>query len=88
MSQDFVASADLMAHSATLHSMTHAVLVLMVPLKPAIPLNPPDIVSKNDEWFSINMNNMERSKPYMMTFEDSKYVFWKTKNDSLVIREV
>ena len=55
---------------------------------PNIPLNPPDIVSKNNEGFSIDMNNMEQGRPYMMTFDGSKYVLWKNENGSLVIREV
>ena len=52
-----------------------------------VPLDPPNIVTKHADGFSIDTNNMEPLMPYMMTFEDSKYVFWKNTNGSLVIRE-
>lgn len=88
MNPNLMISTALTARGMAFHSMTHTVLAIVVPLKPNIPLDPPDIVSKNDEGFSINMNNMERSKPYMMTFEDSKFVLWKNKDGALVIKEI
>lgn len=79
----------LVACGMVFHGMTsHVETIAEMLSKLDIPLDSQDIVSKNDEGFSIDMNNMERLKPYMMTFEGSKYVLWKTGNDALVIREV
>lgn len=69
--------------------LTARVMALVPPaLKVDIPWDPPEIVLKNADGFSIDTKNMERFKLYMMTFMDSTYVIWKDRNDALVITEV
>lgn len=84
-------SLDLMPGGAAVFSnmMVHSMVSVQVVVNMmAVPLDPPDIVTKRADGFSIDMNNMEPLMPYMMTFEDSKYVLWKNENGALVIREI
>ena len=53
-----------------------------------IPRDPPEIVTKNDEGFSIDTNNMKQGWPYLMTFRDSTYVMWKTGKGDVLMKEV
>ena len=53
-----------------------------------IPVNPPKIVLIEGDQFSIDMNEMETLRPYMMTFLDSRYMFWKNQKGALVLTEV
>ena len=53
-----------------------------------IPMNPQDIVLIEGDEFRIDMNNMELLQPYLMTFLDSRYMFWKNQSGALVLVEV
>ena len=56
----------------------------MIPLQ----VNPPDIVTIEDDEFRIDMNNMKPGRPYMMKFEGSTYVILKNGDGALVMEEV
>lgn len=88
MSLNQMSSKDLAACGLVFSGTVMRVMPFRLILAPDIPLDPPDIVSKNGEGFSINMNNMEQGRHYMMTFEGSKFVLWKNYAGALVIREV
>ena len=88
MSLNLMSGDGLTARGMAFHGMVFHFAIVTPLVKAGIPLDPPDIVSKNDEGFSVDTNNMERLRPYMMTFKDSKYVIWKDENDALVIKEV
>ena len=54
----------------------------------AVPVNPPEIVSIEDEEFRIDIDNMEQLRPYLMEFLDSRYIIWKNQDGALVMTEV
>lgn len=62
--------------------------VSSVAFKMAIQTNPPDIVSMQGDEFSIDTNKMELLTPYLLEFQDSKYLIWKKANGSMVMEEV
>ena len=51
-------------------------------------INPPEIITINDQEFKVNMTKMKTNTPYFVDFMDSRYIIWKNKNKSLVINEV
>ena len=50
--------------------------------------NSQQIIQFMDVGFNINMNEMISEKQYLFSFEDSKYLIQKNKNDELVIKEI
>lgn len=62
--------------------------VLIVPVLVPIQVNPPDIVTIEDDEFRIEMNNMKTHRRYLMKFDGSTYVIWKNNDGALVMDEV